>query len=379
MIAPKQTLGYNDSSNSQTFRKMKNIIIKTSIVFISLLFGFLLLEFGGRLYSRSVDLFHFENFVSRQLDLFESLYPSAYNSNLGYIPKPGTAGVSNPWATFVTILEHGIRSNGGNEEVHNARDAIILAVGDSFTFGDNVSDHETWPAYLDTLVKEKVINGGVFGYGLDQTVLRAEELASIFTVQILVVSFIPADINRTQFSMRTGVSKPYFVMDDGQLVRKNRPVPQVRPVKDRIGLLRSILGYSYLMKWTTDRLGLTEWWLVGQWESQKVHSQGMQVSCLLTKRLRTLAVKTDARIVIVAQYGRGIVFDDQESSEDRVRVRDLLGCAKSNDLEILDLYHPLLRIYQSDLDLYNSYYEGHMTAAGNRFVAEQIANYLGRH
>ncbi len=73
-----------------------------------------------------------------------------------------------------------------------------------------------------------------------------------------------------------------------------------------------------------------------------------------------------------------MVFDDQVSSKRRVRARDLLDCAKSNGLEVLDLYEPLLKIYQSDPDIYNSYFDRHMTAAGNRFVAEQIARYLGR-
>lgn len=256
--------------------------------------------------------------------------------------------MSKFWNKTITIGEHGIRSNGGNDAVHDAREPTIIAVGDSFTFGDQVSDNETWPAHLNTLVKETVINGGVFGYGLDQTVLRAEELTDIFKAKVALVSFIPDDIDRTQLSMRTGVSKPYFVLGDGQLVRKNNPVPPIRPVKIRIGLLRSILGYNYFINWITDRLGLHKWWVVGQWHSQEVHSEGTQIACLLTKRLRALSLKTGMRIVMVAQYLGSVVSEAQEALERRARARDLLECAKSNGLEVLDFYQPLLKVYQSD-------------------------------
>ena len=44
-----------------------------------------------------------------------------------------------------------------------------MAVGDSFTFGDEVNDGQTWPAQLQQLTGRRVINGGVSGYGFDQT------------------------------------------------------------------------------------------------------------------------------------------------------------------------------------------------------------------
>ena len=56
--------------------------------------------------------------------------------------------------------------------------APILAVGDSFTFGDEVNDGQTWPAQLQLLTGRRVLNGGVSGYGFDQIVLRAEQLAA---------------------------------------------------------------------------------------------------------------------------------------------------------------------------------------------------------
>ena len=80
--------------------------------------------------------------------------------------------------TQVTILTDGTRSNGPV-----SRGLVdhppILAVGNSFTFGDEVSDDATWPAQLEAETRRRVVNAGVFGYGLDQTILRAEQLVSV--------------------------------------------------------------------------------------------------------------------------------------------------------------------------------------------------------
>ncbi|NBX93928.1 MAG: hypothetical protein EBQ85_11920 [Proteobacteria bacterium] len=49
-------------------------------------------------------------------------------------------------------------------------------MGDSFTFGAEVNDNETWPSHLQNFSKTTVLNGGVVGFGLDQTYLLFEEL-----------------------------------------------------------------------------------------------------------------------------------------------------------------------------------------------------------
>jgi hypothetical protein len=48
----------------------------------------------------------------------------------------------------------------------------VLVTGDSFSEGEEVKDGETWPAYLQGLLRRRVINAGVSGFALDQAVLR---------------------------------------------------------------------------------------------------------------------------------------------------------------------------------------------------------------
>ena len=96
----------------------------------------------------------------------ENLDPKAqYDHTLGWVPNPGVRVIRG---IQYTIIEGNIRSNGTTPSQSYQSNKTILAVGDSFTFGDEVNDHEAWPAQLEQLLSHHVINGGVFGYGLDQ-------------------------------------------------------------------------------------------------------------------------------------------------------------------------------------------------------------------
>jgi hypothetical protein len=63
-------------------------------------------------------------------------------------------------------------------------------VGDSFTFGDQVSNHETWPACLERKTGTGVANAGVFGYGGAQSVLRARLETGRRTYGLVILSVL---------------------------------------------------------------------------------------------------------------------------------------------------------------------------------------------
>ncbi len=99
-----------------------------------------------------------------------SLY--VHDELLGHVPNPGFQ--ARHGKSLQTIDNDGLRWNG---EASPLSERTILAVGDSYTYGEEVNDDQTWPAYLQRLTGRRVLNGGVTGYGFDQTVLRAEQLA----------------------------------------------------------------------------------------------------------------------------------------------------------------------------------------------------------
>ena len=74
-----------------------------------------------------------------------------YHPRLGWIPSPGRFG--SVWTSNVDASS--VRSNGRSISTASRP---VLAVGDSFTFGDEVEDGETWAAHLEAILNTRVLN-----------------------------------------------------------------------------------------------------------------------------------------------------------------------------------------------------------------------------
>ena len=73
----------------------------------------------------------------------------------------------------------------------------ISTYGDSFTFGDEVENNETFPFYLSELTNSNVINYGVSAYGTDQALKRLEKnLRDGKRTDIVILEFIQDSIQR---------------------------------------------------------------------------------------------------------------------------------------------------------------------------------------
>jgi hypothetical protein len=101
----------------------------------------------------------------------------------------------------------------------------IAVLGDSFTFGDEVSDDEAYPAQLQALLPSaEIINMGVHGYGHDQMLLLFEDEGVRYRPDLVVLGFVSADMYRNLLVFRD-YAKPYFVLVDGSLMLRGVPVP----------------------------------------------------------------------------------------------------------------------------------------------------------
>lgn len=74
----------------------------------------------------------------------------------------------------------------------------VLVVGDSVTFGWGVRETEAWPAQLQGLLRSggrttTVVNGGVPGYGVAETVARLGQLLPLLRPQRVLIGYYPND------------------------------------------------------------------------------------------------------------------------------------------------------------------------------------------
>jgi lysophospholipase L1-like esterase len=270
---------------------------------------------------------------------------------LGRLPKPGIV-VHEPGAGMFTIGEHSIRLNR-NPPV--AERPTVLAVGDSFTFGQDVGDAESWPAALERRLGSRVVNGGVNAFGLDQTVLRAERLSELYAPDALVVGFIPHNVMRCEYSWFLGHPKPYFTLDGDGLRQHAPPVPRswLTPLRDRL-LATSMAAYLF------------EHSLVWEGPAEElVHDDGQEVACRLMRRLADLGRARGMRVVVLAQAQDAALERGDAAIKDRV-----LACARANGLATVDLFPLLADVAPGERE---QLFKGHMTPAGNKFVADALA------
>lgn len=304
------------------------------------------------------DPFHFESYRLLRIDQMKRGYPAVRDPELGYVPKPDYRAEDSRWGTTVTIDARGFRSNGA--PTPDGRP--VVAVGDSFTFGDEVHDHETWPAQLERILDQPVLNGGVFGYSFTQAVLRAERILQDVPAEWLIVSFIPDDLTRSEFSKRY-TAVPWFDIVDGGLVLRNVPVDEtVSPEEQRARDFKNLLGHSALLDAVIANTW-TDWWVTNE-KQVRVHppGRGGEIGLLLVDRIAAVCEARACELLLVLQ-GDG---HDAPSLA-------LLERARARGAHALDLTAAFQTLYAKDPTLHDRFFDGHMTAAGNRWAAEQIA------
>ena len=102
----------------------------------------------------------------------------------------------------------------------------IVVLGDSFTFGDGVSDDETYCANLQTILPHvEIINMGVHGYGHDQMLILFREEGVKYRPDIVLLGFAAADMPRNRLLFRD-YAKPAFMIDGERLRLVGSPVPR---------------------------------------------------------------------------------------------------------------------------------------------------------
>jgi len=138
-------------------------------------------------------------------------------------PTRGWALEANLNLPTLTTNERGIRSR--ERFTVDASKPRILILGDSFTFGNGLSDDETWPAQLQSLLpRHQVFNLGVDGYGMDQMLITLKETIEEVRPAFVLCAFVDDDIARNLLSFRD-YRKPRFEARGADLVAHNLPIP----------------------------------------------------------------------------------------------------------------------------------------------------------
>ena len=275
-------------------------------------------------------------------------------------------------------LDLGIRRNFAEGEV---RTGGVLAVGDVFTEGGiEVADDETWPAQLERMTGDPVLNAGVVGYAADQIVLRAELLLPQVRPGALVVGLFEETIARAGHSS-FGVSKPYFTLDEGRLLyhAPSRAEPDV--LSGWRARVRDVLSRSAVLDVVLDRLAPGYWHgKAGEAVVQSAGNDPVSITCALLERVAKRAAQDEVRVLLFLQHGRITVSERTEPGEDAKKVA---SCAALAGIEVADQFEPLRSLAVANPGALDDLYldgdgYGQMTSTGNWHAADLVARALNR-
>jgi lysophospholipase L1-like esterase len=348
--------------------KVPDAVKHSLLVLVSLLVVAAILEIGLRAYY-GVPLLSFPNFVADRVDIFKVESWAKYDSHLGWITTPDQGAADG---APITTDKYGDRMPSNT--VRPLPQRAILAVGDSFTFGTDVNNEESWPAILERLSGRAVVNAATAGWATDQIVLHAEEMLDRVHPTVVIVSFHWHDILRAGYETFSGANKPYFTVRDSELVLHNVPVPAYAGNVHEVGLGRAVLGYSYLVFWTMERLGYQDW--VNSWRlkyKKTPEADGVDISCRLLRRIKQEAAERQVRLIFLMQYWH----DELARKTPPAPASAVVNCARAEKIETFDTWSKMKQIGDEDPDTLQSWFmhsDGrlHMSPLGNEFIAKEL-------
>ncbi len=278
------------------------------------------------------------------------------DNTLGYVPQESFRDYldDDTWLrSQVTITADGMRST--NAEIQ--ADARVLAIGDSFTFGDQVSDNETWPACLERKLGLKVDNAGVSAYGAAQSLLRGELLLKKKGYQTIIFSIFPGDgFERDRRAYLWGRAKPAVINTDQGLAWADVPDPY------RSGTVLNPSNISGFI-WLYNRSVLAAWVMKKVLSMNLTgadltfdHPAAASRSDIIRFALERFSKLSPSKKVVLLQYNATL-----GGTSVRREVADL---AKSLGLAVVDTRDAFVGLDKQKI------WKSHHTAYGNQVVCE---------
>jgi hypothetical protein len=307
-------------------------------------------------------------------------------------------------------LDYGFRSNGDADA--KIQTGGVLAVGSSFTAGSEVVDDQSWPAQLKELTGWNVNNGGQGGYQADQIVLLAEQLLPLIRPQVIVVDLIPGTIIGTGYAS-SGWPKPYFTIENGDLVMHNSPVPHSEAVRSDHLDVKRYLGHFAVVDQFMAAFFANAWFTADGNSFAPVSTDEVGVTCRLLERLKQKTDAAGVHVIVYLQYGGLEIVDGSRIAASRTanggtlyalrrRIKNKLKawllnlppgapdwneasagvgeCARGLGIATADELPALRSAYEQNPNALRKYYHiepdgsmGHKSLVGNRDVAERVA------
>ena len=338
-----------------------------------------------------------ERFIGDAYDL------TTFSSNLGWTVKPH-ADVNNGF--YVTNSERlrAVREYAPTRPENKTR---IATFGDSYTFGMEVKNHETWQEQLVAQQPNfEVLNFGVGGHGPDQAYLRYLDEGINYSPDVVVLGFMCENINRIVnvyrpfYVEKTGLplTKPRFVRVGNTLKLIPNPhqkLSDYQTLLDQTDAVLTEIGrhdFFYQTKYSGQFLDIFRTVRLikmvshsllkqGVYDQQGIYntqSEAFQLLLALLEQFYRHARENGSEFLLVI-YPE--LFDVlREKREEPKRYQPLIDWLDNREYPYVDLMDSIL-LYDSDAPKVEYFFvksRGHYSPDGNNYAARQILAYLER-
>jgi hypothetical protein len=284
--------------------------------------------------------------LEQESDPNEVFLPAVqYDPELGWVP------MANYRSDDVNTNSRGLRGLREYPDEKLPDESRIVVVGDSFTWGEDVSDSEVYTEILSSqLENTHVVNMGVQAYGTDQQYLYLKREGFHYQPDLVIVSFYWANAKRNALSIRDN-PKPYFAVENGKLRLQNVPVPE----RAAVSCWPAQRRWSYL-------------WLL----LKKNYTDALEHTCFAEKWELTERI-LDAMLEATTKYGaRFLLVYIPGSVTEGPDNEEIFICewTEKRNVSLLNTRKVFLKLGREER---NRVYDGHWTAFGHRIAGEAIA------
>lgn len=290
-----------------------------------------------------------------------------FDADLGYVYREGTdllVDDGSGWKSIeVTITKEGFRLNNAAIQPNKSD---VLVVGDSFAFGTQVSNHETWPACLERKLARGVDNGGIGGYGAAQALKRAEMKLVNKEYSTLVWSILLGhDFARDRLSYREGFPKPAVIRKDGGSIGfsavsdPKKPGTIFSPLKQD-GLFPFLYKRFILLAFTMDMVRPEI--AISEYRLSEAHPDAADKEAIIIWALERFSQLKINRKIILLQYSANY-STSFETQEERELIKTI---ARRLSLQVVDTSDVLTKYEATKL------WMGHHTPFANKVVCEYL-------
>lgn len=231
-----------------------------------------------------------------------------YHPTRGWAMRPSAQFNAHPQVTYTTNAQ-GYRALYDFENKPGKYQVIVL--GDSFSFGDEIDDRDTWPHLLQMKSPAmNVLNMAGTGYGTDQMLITLEEEVKKYHPDLVVAAFIDDNLHRSTLPFRD-YQKPLFELHDGKLQLTNVPVG------DPYSVLKDIANRRY---WSYSNIQTLN--LIGYFVSDltmlegaaECNGQCRRINTAIFDRMSDISSENGAEFMLVyLPRGKEIVSGDEDS------------------------------------------------------------------